>query len=197
MIHIPTEASDRATIIGIDPGTEKLGVSYIDFSVVDMHIYQCGALTLTGSKLPRGDWTAAMHGDRYSRINALEEELVNIFDEKRPLIFAIEAPFINRLRPAAYGALVEVVCAVRSAMHKHSPWKFLNSTSPSSVKQGIGAPGNADKEVVKKCILKIDELVTTCESQLNQLDEHSIDALAVAYYTLKQYRKSEISRFEI
>lgn len=197
MIHIPPGSSDRATIVGIDPGTEKLGVSYIEFSVVDMRIYSCGALTLTGSKLPRGDWTGAIHNDRYSRINALHEELLNIFDEKRPLLVSCEAAFINVKRPAAYGALVEVVCAIRSAVHKYSPWRAISFSSPSSTKQAIGAPGNADKDVVKKNILKIDELVSTCESKLELLDEHSIDALAVAYYTLKQYRKSDIPRFEI
>lgn len=197
MIHISPDASDRVTVIGIDPGTEKLGVAFIEFSCIDFKIYKCGALTLVGSKLPRSEWTNQMYSDRYSRIAALEEELLNIFNDTLPLIISSESPFINVRRPAAYGALVEVVCGIRSAVHRYSPWRILSFCPPSSVKQAIGAPGNADKDVVKKNILTIEELVNTCESILANLDEHSIDALAVAYYTLKQYRNSDIPRFEI
>jgi Holliday junction resolvasome RuvABC endonuclease subunit len=197
MIVIPADASDRAKLVGIDPGSDKLGVAFIEFSCVDFRIYSCGAQTLVGSKLPRGSWIAQMYSDRYSRIRALEEELVETFDELCPLIIASEAPFINVRRPAAYGALVEVVAAVQSAVHQHSPWRVLALVSPSQVKQAIGAPGNADKDVVKKHILQVDELTSTCISPLAQLDEHSIDALAVSYYTLKQYRNSDIPRSEI
>ena len=197
MILIPSDASDRAKIIGIDPGSEKLGVAYIEFSCTDFSIYKCGALTLIGSKLPRGDFDIMLHSDRFSRINALKEELYRILVEERPLVVSSEAPFINVRRPAAYGALVEVVSHVRQAVREYSGWNKLLLVSPSSTKQAVGAPGNADKDKVKSCILKIPELVNYCESNIENLDEHSLDALAVAYHTLTQYRKSEFPRLEL
>ena len=94
--------------------------------------------------------------------------------------------------PGAYGALVEVICGIRNAVIRYSDVKPLYKVDPSSVKQAIGAKGNADKNAVRDYVSKIPELINNLDNPLCSLDEHSIDAMAVAYHQLLSYRNSTL-----
>lgn len=64
---------------------------------------------------------------------------------------------------------------------------------PASVKRAIGAKGNADKDVVKYHIGLIPEIVNNLTHPLSAMDEHSVDATAVAYHQFLSYRNSTLS----
>lgn len=182
MLRLPEGSQTFATILGIDPGSETLGVGEIDFDLRTLEIVRCRAQTYTGSKLRKSsNWLEEVHSSRYKRLQAHRLNLIKLFDQIQPYLIACEAPFINMTRPQAYGALTEIVYEVRLAVIEHSSWKELYLIEPSTVKNGIGAKGNADKDAVRLSIAKIKELIDTLECPLSELDEHSIDALAVAY----------------
>lgn len=193
MLHLPGSSSRIISIIGIDPGTETLGVAKIDVEMDTLSIVSSHAKTLVGSKLAgKENWSSYTYGDRFSRIAALEDELYRYFQLEQPYLISCEAPFINRRRPMAYGALVEVVCAIRRAIIRHDPWKRLTMYEPIVAKAAVGVTGKIrkgeSKNVVRTAVLKRDDWNYAGDVSLDELDEHSIDALAVAYCRLEELR---------
>lgn len=193
MFPLPLDKTTEACIVGIDPGSETLGVCVLYFNVITLAITRISPTTYTGSKLPTDPMLSIMHNDRVSRVKAHENNLLEIFNNNSPIAVSTESPFYNPRMPGAFGALVEVTCGIRNAVIRYSDVKPLYKVDPSSVKQAIGAKGNADKDGVRGYIGKIQEIVNNLDRPLSALDEHSIDATAVAYHQLLSYRNSTLS----
>lgn len=196
MLTMPKESSNEYTIIGIDPGTTFLGVGIIKVNLDTAKILSSDAFTLNGSKLINNDnWISKTYGDRTSRILALECELLKIFNYFKPTYICSESPFIMTKFPAAGIALTEVMCSIKRSVMSYSSWHRLFTIDPSSVKNAIGAKGNADKDVMRNKLVNLSELNYNGQVQLLSLDEHSIDALAVAYGLYVKIIKGEIYVF--
>ena len=190
MLTMPQGSSDTVSIVGIDPGTQNLGVAVLLINIVSFKIVYSEAWTIVGSRLAGKDsWAEELHGARFSRIAALEQNLLNIFRHFRPLEIACESPFYSQRHPQAFGALTEVICGVRNAVINYDQWKYLHLIDPPSVKQAVGAKGNAQKEIIKEKILQLTELCYSGNIPIQFLDEHSIDALAVGYSCYKTLKE--------
>ena len=192
MFPYPINKNTEACIVGIDPGSETLGVCLLFFNVITMQITRIVPRTYIGSRLPAEPMLCILHSDRVSRIKSHENNLLNLMIEHNPVAIASEAPFYNPRRPNAYGALVEVICAIRNAVIHYSDTVKLYHIPPSNVKRAIGAKGNADKDIVKYHVGCIPEIVNSLIVPLSILDEHSVDAMAVAYYQFLSYRDSTL-----
>lgn len=184
MIAIPFNSSSIATIVGIDPGTDTCGVAVLKFDLTTMELVGVDAQTLSGSRLNRRNiWMVEAHGDRASRIYHLQERLEEIFNHVQPMDIVVESPFFSRRRPQAFGALTEIVTAIRFAVMRHDPWKTLVEIDPPSVKIAVGAEVQGGKESVRNALLRIlPELKWCGDIPFTQLDEHSIDAIAIALW---------------
>lgn len=183
MLTVPMDSDPCVNLIGIDPGTTKLGVGLIRVDFLTRQIVSSDAFTLRGDWLVHGDWIPNIHGERYARIRALTETLVEIFIRSSAWRISSEAPFFNPRRPAAFEALVEILSGIRQAVHEYDPWQKLYTVDPSSVKNAVGAKGGSDKDIIKQSVLRLPDLHYQGTKPLAELDEHSIDALAVAYWS--------------
>jgi Holliday junction resolvasome RuvABC endonuclease subunit len=197
MLPIPNQNHNVACIVGIDPGTENLGVGLVWFNIDNYDIVKCASNTYRGSRLAGSDWSEAIHGARYRRIEALMWNLSILFNREKPIVIGSESAFINVRRPQAYGALTEVVTAIRHTVQSYDLFRPLYMVPPSTVKNAIGCKGNADKEAVKNSVLKIEKLTSTCESEIALMDEHSVDALAVAYAMLNLMKEDKLDPLNI
>lgn len=197
MLPLPDANNNIATIVGIDPGTTKLGFALLHYNVDNFEIVGCEAETLLGEKLPGSDWLESMYGSRFRRIEAYRSALKYRFDIANPVIIASESPFINVKRPAAYGALTEIVYAIKLAVVEHNSWRPLHLLPPSMVKNAVGAKGNADKDAMRIALNKLFVIASTCTKDTSQLDEHSIDALAVAYCAWLQNKEGKLELIQI
>lgn len=191
MLAIPQGAQNVATIVGIDPGTDTVGVAILKFDLTTFQIVGVDAQTLHGSKLNKSNiWMSELHGDRASRIYHLQENLESIFNFVQPMDIVAESPFFSRRRPQAYAALTEIVTAIRFAVMRHDGWKQLLLVDPPSVKVAVGAEVQGGKESVRQALLKILPELHYCGMiPFLQLDEHSIDAIAIAlwrFYVIRQ-----------
>lgn len=195
MLPYPQDANELVSIVGIDPGSETLGCSILCFNLRTFEIISVEAVTFIGSKLTSSDWTGEIFNDRIQRIQAHERNLLQLFQRINPLIIAIESPFMSVRRPSAYGALTEVVCAVRNAVLQFDVWRPLYLVDPPNAKKAVNAKGNADKEGVKAGLKTIPELMQALQVPIEHLDEHSIDAIAVGYYFYLQFKHSSMSHF--
>lgn len=190
MLSFPSSSLARTTsIVGIDPGSETLGLGIIEFNIDTFEIVQSTAFTFTGSKMFDDDsWLASSHGNRTARIAAHKDNLVYQLTQINPVCVACESPFYNPRRPNAYGVLVEVLTMIRQAVIEYDRWKSLYLIDPPTVKKSVGAAGNADKIKMLEAISNLTNLRLVCSPSL--LDEHSIDALAVAYCRYRQLTNS-------
>ena len=192
MLSIPLSSGDIAKIVGIDPGTETLGIAIIHFNIFTFKIVKCEAATYKGSQLLSNDWTRSIFGDRYTRIEAHRHNLYKLLEQEQPLIIGCESPFISRRFPQAGLALTEIVSGIRAAVRLHDLWKPCYLVSPPEAKKAVGAKVSKDKGAVKRAILQIPAISKTCTTPINALDEHSIDALAIAYFLLQQTKESKL-----
>lgn len=189
MLRMPEGASYYATIIGLDPGTDTLGVSILTFNVYSLQIITSEAFTLRGGKMMNKDgWSALQKGERFARIEKLKDKLLDIFNKEMPLFIVSESPFFSRTHPMAYGALMEVLTNIHQAAYEHDPWVTLHTIDPPRIKNAVGAKGGSKKDAVREGVLKLGpELRFIGPGLLEQLDEHAIDALAAAYAQFKMY----------
>jgi Holliday junction resolvasome RuvABC endonuclease subunit len=195
MLALPEQAGYTALIIGIDPGSNTLGFSEIYFDVRDLSIIKSVARTLKGASILGPLGLSQSHSDRYCRIFSLAKEILKNFVELEPNFVICESPFISSRQPMAYGALMEIVFAVRRAVLDYDSTQPMDTVDPPRAKKAVGAPGNAKKPEMQSAVIKLkdefklDELLS--DAPLESLDEHSIDALAIAYFKLQSLRRGE------
>lgn len=179
-----------AALMSHDPGTDTFGIATFFFDVRSLDIISCVAETIHGSKLSKNAlWEKEIELDRYSRIYAIERELLKRYQEIRPLIIVSEAPFVKKRFPQAGMILTEMICGIRNAVRAYDVWKPLYLIEPTVAKSAVGAVGKG-KQPVNDALVKLKDLNYTGIVPLNQLDEHSTDALAVGYAKLRQLRES-------
>lgn len=186
MLYHPQTDIKTAHLIGIDPGSNTLGCAVMEFDVRTLLPVCIQAWTYVGERLAYSQAIASQHGQRIARIRALGEQLSTLYWNCEPVMVACESPFINVRRPQAYGALVEVVAAIRDGCIAYDPVMRFDLIDPPSVKTGVGAKGNADKDGVKHAVVTHPELGLMTD--YSAMDEHSIDAVAVAYTGLQHLR---------
>lgn len=190
MVHLmPINASAIATIVGIDPGTENLGMCSLSFDVQTLEVIGMNAQTFVGSKLGMNPWLVEMHSERFARIEAHKQNLIRVLQVHDPMIVVCESPFYNARRPNAGFALTEVIFALRCACIEYSSNLEFTLLDPPSVKKAVGAKGNAKKEEVLEAILKLPDSCYVGPGKITDLDEHALDSFAVAYSKLVEWRR--------
>jgi Holliday junction resolvasome RuvABC endonuclease subunit len=196
MLVIPEGASPVGCIVGIDPGSDTLGFAALAVNVMTLEIVESVAFTFSGSKLANDGWYGDMHGARAARIAALSEKVAQQLRFYQPNLVASESPFYSQFRPQAYGALTETVDAIRNAVWSYDCWLDLFMIDPPTVKKSVGARNptkdmshDEKKSLVKWALMALPDLNYNGPTPLNMLDEHSIDALAVAYTRLRILRE--------
>ena len=177
-------------IVGIDPGSTTLGFSILEYDLHSFEIVRSYARTFNAGKMKLSELDIVNHSERYARIYELMDALYDAFVELQPNFVISESPFMAMRRPQAYGALVEVVFAIRSALRKYDPTMNLDLIDPPRAKNAVGAPGNAKKEQVHDSLKKLLSSLHFDESRssksFDELDEHSVDGLAIAYSRWKK-----------
>ena len=174
-------------VIGIDPGTTSLGLCIITLDGYSNEIKDISATTYLAKNLPTySKYQSEIHGDLMARITAYRLFLSQLFIDVEPTLIGSESPFFYRTHPGAYGPLVETLASIREAVWQYDNTLPLLTYPPSNVKQAINAKGNAKKEDMIIALSNFKPFNLDI-SYINQLDEHSIDAIAVCAAIFKDY----------
>ncbi len=163
-------------ILGIDPGTSVTGYGIVQItgnkpSVVAMGIMQPGKFD-----------------DHYQRLQFLHNRALQIIDEYKPDVLAIEAPFYgkNVQSMLKLGRAQGVIMA--AALYRNLP---ISEYAPLLVKQSITGMGRASKEQVSYFLQKIFN-ITDLPKELD-----ATDAVAVAIcHHLQQSRPKSAKSFK-
>lgn len=178
---------DNFTFIGIDPGTSNIGISIWTIGIESLEIKKVQAFTFDTMDLNHRDQELEeSHGVRFSRLVTMRKEIAAILRQIRPTSVACESPFYFSKRPGAFAPLVEVLYVLKCAVFDYDQTAPFITYDPSSIKNSIGASGNANKEIVKNTMKVLNPILLTTE-YLRGLDEHSIDAIAVGYCHYRVY----------
>lgn len=176
-------------MVGIDPGTETLGFGVLDLNLSTGQLVVANAQTVDLQRM-LSQWRQEerVHGSRTARLMALEERLFVFFEHYQPHAICAESPFLHRF-PMTFAALTECVSYVRRAVFRYDRYMPLEMVDPPTAKKAVGVKvkRGVTKEAVREAIEKLD-LTYAPGVDLAQMDEHSVDALAVAYHQALVYR---------
>lgn len=182
-----------ASVCGIDPGTNHLGFAVMEINTRTMAINSIQAMTLVADKLVEDDnLIAIQHTERMAKIYALQQVLTNLYCYYAPFTICCESPYYNHFRPNAYGALVEIIYAVRLSVTNYSPVVSFETYEPSIIKKAVGANAISKKDGVKLAIKNNPNIVGRLSVPIDSLDDHAIDAIAVCYTHLNKLTKEAI-----
>ncbi len=171
-------------IVGIDPGTNFIGVSLLTLDLPSLDINKVETFLIDITKtLPLNNQSLIT-----TKMRLLEEIILDTFNSLDPDRISIEDAYITFGRPRAYGALIKSTQAIERAFTRYSNVIRLNYYSPSNAKVAIGSKGRDKKEPVLANIKKISEL----KYDFDRVTDHEVDAVVLAYADLLYLRRNRI-----
>lgn len=121
------------------------------------------------------------HGTRYVKVLAIVNKITEILDKTGVKLLVIEAPFYSALTPVAFGSLLEVILAIKYTIAIERELE-LSMVEPTLVKKVFTGNGRAKKEMMKDfCVSMKQSKVLITKVNVEEISEHEIDAIAVAY----------------
>lgn len=191
----PTGPSENIIrVIAIDPGTDTLGVAIID---VDFETYEQTLVfghTFKASKDIKGyDDMCVMRGPKDARLLSHSRRLKELLVCTEPTIICAESPFLQRGKVNAYEALVECYAMLRATVWDYTPSMKLHRIDPITAKNYCGVSHiKTDKTHVEAAIRSLYAGRLGPGVDLNALDEHTFDAVAVGNALVRKFLLQEV-----
>lgn len=170
-------------IMGIDNGSNTVGVSIIDYDLrtgISTVIY---SRTLTADKTAYDIFSGRLEqrGKLDARIQVIRRFIFEILDEFDPDIVGCESPF-SHLHVQSYGVLLTTMNAIDDCVYQYNPTLEFAKVPPGKAKKAVCPPGKYrnDKDQIRQFILDNPDILEADQVNLMLLDEHCIDGIAVA-----------------
>ncbi|MCS7206879.1 MAG: crossover junction endodeoxyribonuclease RuvC [Dehalococcoidia bacterium] len=149
-------------VLGIDPGTLRLGYALVEAQGDTVRLETCGILTAPRrAPLPR-------------RLSALYRALVETTERLSPHVVAIEEPFVPRREQAVAVRTAIAVGQAQGIAFLAADGLPLATYAPAVVKQVVAGHGRASKGEVAEAV----RVVLGLSASPASLD--SVDAIAIA-----------------
>lgn len=189
MTDLHVDEDDTFSILSIDPGTSTLGFCVTKLKIETLEIVEVFAWTVDATRLAfYRDEIIGVHGEKFARIMSHKRNFENVLRFYNPVFVVCETPFFNRLCPSAGGPLYELYSTINQTVYEWDRYKPLYGIDPKTVKKTVGAKGNKKPDMLA-ALKKIKEL--KC-ANIDLLDEHGIDAVAVGYYKVLELRARKV-----
>lgn len=184
-IRFDDDASWRYRILGIDNGTNTVGIVMLD------HDIRTGVSIVTRAETFKADRTS---GTRYpdmefyedtlrARLRTIQGYMSTVLEDEDPDSVAIETPFARRAFVTSYKALSMSLDYIQNAVYDYRPGLEFVGISPYTAKAAVipkGSNFKTEKDFIRDCILAEPDIIAGPGINLRSLDEHSIDAISVA-----------------
>jgi Holliday junction resolvasome RuvABC endonuclease subunit len=174
-------------VMGVDPGSSSLGLTIID------HNIETNTPTLWYTELFQAktviDSSPYLFNfpTRGQRLRKCGLYLTEMLEEYQPHLVACEDAYMGRF-PTAFRSLSEGIICIQNAVAAWDPFVRLMLVDPPTAKIAVGAPGRGGgKDAVRDAVMANRDFVKEVEVDL--LDEHSIDSIAIAYWALQRWRE--------
>lgn len=165
--------------LAIDPGTSMLGTSIHAITADDQWVV-LHATTTNIELVVRHTYPSnlvEMHGTRFYRNLVCGAVVLNFANSWMVNDCVSESPYMGRFANA-FAALTECMASMRTALYQRDPNRPLFTIDPSTIKKSVGVSGKSgDKELMRAAVQRIAGHMVN----INYLDEHAIDSIAVGY----------------
>lgn len=187
MLTIPASSETDYRIIGIDPGTDTLGIGLVSIDLLVHEVTVLDGHTFVAHQhLTHADSLIETLGARQTRLLKLSAGLSVALDHCKPHAVVCETPYLDRF-PEAFRALVECLAMIRLCLYQYDPGMLLRTVDPASAKAAIGVSGKSrDKQAVFLAMTHLSGLQWSPTVDPLALDEHAIDALLMCCYYVQQ-----------
>lgn len=176
---------ETVRVIGIDPGSSKLGIGVIDYNTRTGEIISSDCTTIVIERyFLDEDFRSTIRGPADQRIRELKEILIRLFFDYQPVMVGMETPFFNPTKPTAFAVLCLVMNMIEDAWYVYNPYTPIAKATPSVVKNSVGVKGGLGKDPVRDAVLKLDLNYKGVEP-LDKKGPDAIDGLAVAHTVYK------------
>lgn len=175
-------------ILACDPGTNSLGLSIQDVNLTEGVCTVLDAYTVhvpRVMKLYCSD-TLYYNDERVAKLKAVEYAVSNYARAWEVERAVTESPYMGKF-PAAYAALVSCISAIRSGCSIYDKTLYLDIIDPATIKRHLGVKGNSGDKALMLAGIQKCEAIDLSLIKLDDLDEHSVDAIAVGHAYLNEY----------
>lgn len=197
MIVLPTDLDSGVRILGVDPGTRRLGVATLTVEAKSLSILDVEAFTIKSTPEEEAEYSD-IHQDRKLRIlYGQQRRFMEVLATRNPHVVCIEAPFYNPKRPGAFGPLAEVVSALKLAIMDYNIDLTIKVYPPDIIKKEMSCHRGRDYTIDPKVLIRskidsINEIIEVADPPKLFWDQHSYDAIAVGYTYVQQSRRSKL-----
>lgn len=172
------DKTSSCRILGVDPGGSNLGLAVVDLTLPNVELSVPTAFTsFADLQVNEDDYRGMYRGMRYVRHRAQAEIFEKALNWYKPDLVAIERPFVDK-RPDAFAALVELKLRLTDVVTEYDPSMRIEIVSATQAKKAVGVKDFSSKEAVRVALSKFN--IKIPDAVWNEMDEHSIDAVAVA-----------------
>lgn len=182
------DLNDRVlNLMAIDPGSSNLGVAIYSINISDLNIIKVESFTINAIKSKYYSKAySKTYGDKQARFLAMKNELYSFIEQYNPSLVICESPFFSSFTASAYGILVELLYIISEILFYYNNNIPFYKVDPPTAKKAVGAKGNAKKEDM---FVKVNEMKEKIKliNNIEDLDEHAIDAIAIGYYGYLNY----------
>lgn len=171
-------------VLGIDNGTDTVGIAVVDHHLVTGLSTVVHAETLTASRTAytRHEGKLDARGKLYARLDVIATWFWEVLNEFDPDVIGCESPF-QHLHAHSFAVLTTAIDNLSSVAFQYCTTLEFSKISPGAAKKAVcpvGQYGNS-KEHIREMIGKNKDIVFGEGVKLDDLDEHSVDAIAVAH----------------
>jgi Holliday junction resolvasome RuvABC endonuclease subunit len=175
------KSTNNYIVLGIDPGINHLGVAILSKNYTDSKI-KIEYVKTFHTETYNIHFSNEEIIQRFNKIKYLEKLLFNLLMDYYPNKVITEVMYFNKF-PQSFRDLTECIYMIQNLIYNFDSTIEFEKIEASKVKQFLKVSGKSgDKLLVKEKILKLNLL---SEYTLNDLDEHSLDAIGIAYYGLQ------------
>lgn len=185
MLVMP-KSTEAFRIAGFDPGSTNLGFSLVENNLDGKPsvVRDSYTVKLKDTKLGYSS-IGEQHGSRVVRLMIMHDTVLDLLRTHKPHAVVIESNYLGKFA-TSFAALVECVITIRQALYAYDPFMTLYLVDPTTVKinTGMKKVKGTDKEDVRRHLRACKDL--EWDIDIDTLDEHSVDASAIAYYYATQ-----------
>ncbi|MBI2958420.1 MAG: crossover junction endodeoxyribonuclease RuvC [Chloroflexi bacterium] len=162
-------------ILGIDPGTVRLGYGAVDQDGAEVAMVECGAITCSAS-LPIERRLAIMY-----------RKLTEVIARCRPDEVVVEEPFVaENMRTALSIGRAQAIAILSASLRDIPVFRY----TPAQVKQRVASYGGSSKVQVQEMVR-----LQLCLAEAPEPDD-AADALAVALCHLQEKQLMRLTKEE-
>lgn len=180
--QVSTKNDLSLRIMGIDPGTNCLGVSLgiCDFATPSYTIVAADTVNVNRLIHKTNSFITEYHSRNIAMYQSVYQNIYQQVLDLQPDLIICEVPYLDRRFPLAYMLLSVCVQAIQQAVRDYSIFIPFEGIDPATAKNGVGVKGNSnDKNLMREAILSNSHIRSTLD--LQHMDEHTMDSIAIGY----------------